>query len=178
MSSPVDQHKRFWNGPFTIEMVIGLVLVGVFCFMFIHSLPWPEQAALFPRMISIGGALFTLAYMGQQIYARSRGIFGSDTRILDIPWARVEDKSASRNIAFGVTASAVLFWIGIWLVGFHVAAPVYLFSQLMIYGKTKAWQAALGALFLLVVIVGVYDKLAGTTWNDPLLWDFLRRLTS
>lgn len=156
------------------EMVIGSVLIAVFGYMFYHSLRWEEEAALFPRLIALVGIVFTTAYLVQQAWRRQRGEGGKTGRILDIGWTKVGAGSSDiKQIAVGSVASAGAFWIGIVLVGFHVAAPIYLYSQLVIFGKMKRWIAALGAGAILAVIVLVYDQLGGTTWNDPVLWSFV-----
>lgn len=166
--------ERASGYPYRVEMGICAVLMAVFAFMFIHAGQWPLETALFPRLISIFGFAATLTYLIQLI-AESRGKkLAATRRILDVPWAKVTgDAAAIKRTALGVVASVALFWVGIVLVGFHVAAPLYLFSQLKVYGKTRTWTAALGAAAIFLVIVLVYDELAGTTWNDPLLWDWV-----
>jgi hypothetical protein len=157
------------------EMILCLFLIGIFAMMFGQSYEWEIEAGLFPRMISGLGMLSVLAYLGQIVWRCLAGGRDSGRRILDIPWARVDgDARAIKKTALGVIAWALVFWAGIWMLGFHVAAPAYLYSQLVIYGEVKKWIAGLAAGVCLVVIVVVYDRLAETTWNDPVLFDLVQ----
>lgn len=170
-------YRRYLNSVFLSEMIIGVILVVVFCLMFFQTREWPEQAALFPRLISIVGIVSTTAYLFQQIVKQSRHESIAANRILDVPWAKVTGDAAQiKRTAIGVIVSMAAFWLGIALIGFHASALIYLFSQLIIYGKMKAWLAALGAVIVVSGVVLIYDELAGTTWNDPILWDLARKL--
>lgn len=163
------------RSPFVGEAVIGSLIIAAFGFMLYHTYEWKEEAALFPRLISIVGISSTIAYLVQQGLIRKRGEPAKGGRILDIAWTRVESAPEYvKRAAWGSIASAVAFWLGVVLVGFHVAAPIYLYSQLVIFGKVKRWVAASGGAAIFAMIILVYDQLAGTTWNDPLLWRFVK----
>ena len=165
------------NAALAVEFSICVFLIVVFCLMFAHSYDWEIEAGLFPRLISGFGVVSMLAYLVQIAWRNRKGKDGPAGRILDIPWAKVAGDSRSvRRTAIGVIAWALAFWLGIWVLGFHIAAPIYLCSQMVIYGGVKKWIAALGGAMCLLIIILVYDRLAETTWNDPLLFDFAKGL--
>ena len=159
---------------FVVEVSLCIFLIMVFGWMFAYSYEWEIEAGLFPRLVSSIGVVSVLAYLAQLSWQKVKGRDGPAGRILDIPWAKVEgDAQAVKKTAICVIAWALAFWAGIVLVGFHIAAPLYLYSQLVIYGNLKKWIAALGAGVCLLLIIFVYDRLAETTWNDPWLFDWL-----
>lgn len=163
------------NSTYVVEAAICVALIGVFGFMFLHALDWSVEANLFPRIVSGFGIFSVLLYLVQLTFRRMRNRAMDERRILDIPWAKVEgDQTRLKKYACGIVAWALAFWVAVALVGFHVAAPAYLFSQLIIYGEARVWVAALGAGICLLLIDLVYDRLAGTTWNDPILFDLVR----
>lgn len=165
------------NSALMMEIGLCAFLIAVFCLMFVRSFDWEIEAALFPRIISGLGVLSVLAYLAQLAWKKIKGHDGSTRRILDIPWVTIEgDSKTLKNTAIGVITWALIFWVGIVLVGFHIAAPLYLYSQLVIYGNVKKWMAALSGGVCLLVLDLVYDRLAGTTWNDPVLFDLINRL--
>jgi hypothetical protein len=178
----MDIHKNtlppsHFKTAFKIEIGICFFLFTVFCWMFIHSHEWELEAALFPQMISGLGVLSVLAYLVQISWQHQKGSNQKRGRILDIPWANISDNSQSiKKNAIGIIFWAVSFWLGIWLLGFHIAAPLYLYFQMVLYGGVKKWVAALGGILCLIIIVLVYDELAETTWNDPILIDFVKTL--
>lgn len=176
---PGELQQRQKRRGYIVEMVMGAFLVLVFVAMALQSLQWPREAAVFPRLISGLGILFTVLYMGQQWIRHRRRTVQSQAqaKVLDIPWAKVTaDAAYVRRTALIAVASMLVFWAGIVLVGFHVAAPLYLYSQLVLLGGLRHWQALLSAAIILAVVVLVYGRLVGTTWNDPLLWDWARSL--
>lgn len=171
--------RRRVETSFVVETAICILLVVIFIAMFVNSLDWEIEAGLFPRIVSGFGVISVLAYLCQLVWQRRKGGAVTERRILDIPWAKVGgDQAAVKKQAFGVIAWAVAFWIGVVLVGFHVAAPLYLYSQLVIYGRVKRWVAVLGAGAGLILLDIIYDRLAETTWNDPLLFDLVKSLFS
>jgi hypothetical protein len=158
-----------------VEIVLCLFLLVVFVLMYRESYEWTIQAGLFPRVVAGLGIFSVTAYMIQIFSQRFRGRDGGGGRILDIAWAKVDgDAREIKRTAIGVIAWALAFWAGIWLVGFHIAAPAYLYSQLVIYGEVRKWVAAVAAAACLAILILVYDRLADTTWNDPLLFDLLQ----
>ncbi len=172
------RQKRI-NSAFVVEIAICVFLITVFSLMFLQSFEWEIEAALFPRMISGIGVASVLAYVAQLIWRNMKGHDGRTPRILDIPWAKVTgDQASVKKTAIGVIAWVLAFWLGIVLVGFHVAAPIYLYYQMVIYGNVQRWIAAISGGVCLLLIILVYDRLAGTTWNDPLLFDLVREVFS
>ena len=179
MNTPDRSAPKRFDKALMGEIGLCVFLLVVFGLMFISSYDWEIEAALFPRLISGLGLGSVLAYVAQLIWRNFKGQGGRSQRILDIPWAKVTGDSRSvKRAAFGIIAWAMAFWLGIVLVGFHVAAPLYLYCQMVIYGEVKKWIAALGAVVCLLIIIFVYDRLAETTWNDPLLFDLVKELFS
>jgi hypothetical protein len=155
MSAQDTPTSKHLDMAFVVEVSLCIFLVILFSWMFAHSYEWEIEAGLFPRLISSIGVLSALAYLGQLGWRKTKGGAGQAGRILDIPWSKVQgDSWAVKKTAIGVIAWALAFWFGIVLVGFHVAAPLYLYSQLVIYGNLKKWIAALGAGVCLLSIGG------------------------
>lgn len=145
--------------------------------MVVESADWPVGAALFPRISGAIGIAAVLAYGGQRLYQESRPGARSQGRLLDLAWTSFggeEKNTRSRAIAFIATTGGL--WLGIWFVGFHIAVPAYLSFMLMVHGRVRwYWALATAALFY-GFILGVYDELLHTAWNDPLLFDVVRGL--
>ncbi|MDH3241636.1 MAG: hypothetical protein OEO83_13330 [Alphaproteobacteria bacterium] len=175
MSDPARQPApRRLDPALVVEALLCLSLIVIFALMYAETYEWEIEAGLFPRVIAGLGVLSAAAYLIQIVWQRVSGRGGAGGRILDIAWAKVDgDAREIKRTALGVIAWALAFWAGIWLLGFHIAAPVYLYGQLVIYGAVRKWIAALAAGGCLAVIILVYDRLAETTWNDPLLFDIL-----
>jgi hypothetical protein len=178
MSDSRQPVSRRFDAALVMEALLCLLLIVIFAVMYAETYEWEIEAALFPRVIAGLGVFSAAAYLVQILWQWVLGRSSAGGRVLDIAWARVDgDARAIKRTAVGVIAWALAFWAGIWLLGFHIAAPVYLYSQLVIYGEVRKWIAVLAAGGCLAVIVLVYDRLAETTWNDPLLFDILGGLS-
>jgi hypothetical protein len=160
--------KERINLPLLVEFFVLLLLLGVFVFMWIESADWPLGAALFPRLAAVLGVLAIIAFATQLLWRLRCSATFVEGRILDLPWSTGDtDARTVKQRAYVIVASIGGLWLGVWLVGFHVAIPVYLFSQLVLLGNCRWWSATLVALAALGIIIGVYDELLQVSWNQP-----------
>ena len=72
--------------------------------------------------------------------------------------------------AIGTTVGLVL---AIWLIGFQIALPGYVFLYLLIFGRVRWWIALAWLLVFLVLIYGFFDLIIHIPWIDPVLGDFI-----
>ena len=159
------------------EAVVVTMMLGGFVFMLVESADWPFGAALFPRISGALGIATVAAYAVQRGLEELRPRFQTEGRVLDIGWTEFggdKKDTKSRTVAFVVSTGGL--WVGIWLVGFHIAIPTYLVVILLVYGRVRWYWAAAAAAAAYGLIIGVYDELLHTSWNDPVLFDFVRNL--
>jgi len=170
-------NKRI-NWPLLVEFFVLLLLLGIFVFMWIESADWPLGAALFPRVAAALGALAIIAFATQLAWRLRNSETVVEGRILDLQWSTGDtDARTLKKRALIIMASIGALWLGVWLLGFHVAIPLYLFSQLVLLGNCRWWSATLVALAALGIIVGVYDELLQVSWNQPAIPALWRELT-
>jgi hypothetical protein len=62
---------------------------------------------------------------------------------------------------------------GVWLVGFHITIPLFLFLYCASFGGMKWPNALIVAAGFESFIVGVYDRLVHVVWNEPVLLKML-----
>lgn len=173
----VDLGKRKRDRRLMAEAVIVLTMLGGFVFMLVESADWDLGAALFPRISGALGIAAVLAYAAQRLFQEMRPGARSQGRLLDIGWAEFGgEKQDTRSRAITFVATTGGLWIGIWLVGFHIAVPVYLMFMLIVHGRVRWYWAAAATAGFYGLIMGVYDELLHTSWNDPLLFDLVRSL--
>lgn len=150
--------------------VFFLTLVGAFfTYLLLESWEWPLGAAFLPRLVTGLGLVLLVFYIVSRV--RQTDERGKRTsRILDIGFT---DAGLDRQVIlarmarfFGSTAA---LFLGVWLVGFHIALPVYVFLYLFIYGRVRWWWAFAAALSFEAALVGLYDQVLHTSWNEPVL---------
>lgn len=128
---------------------------------------WPLTAARLPFLASVSGlivvSLYALVHLIQEPSTGER-------KIMDI--GRTET-DASRSAVLRRTTKAVGSTIGfvlfIWLVGFQITIPLYIFFYLWIFGKTRWWQALIGAVLFVAILYVFFGSVVHVTWPDPVL---------
>jgi hypothetical protein len=162
--------RRWVSIEVLLEALFVTVVASGFIYLIVASQRWPASAALVPRIGgSAGLALIVLFVIGRVLAARRGGSRGGG-RILDMGFsdADVDPRLARRRTLRFVLSTASLY-LGIWLVGFLVAVPVYVFGYLVRYGRVRWWVAAGTSLTFMGLIWGVYEQVLHTAWNEPLL---------
>ncbi len=146
------------------------LLAFAFAFTFWQTFEWSWEAARLPRVITVVGLALIL------IYAVMHLIFPSASagRIMDIGRTRTD---ARRGVVMQRTVKAIgstfALVAAIWLIGFQVALPSYVFLYLFIFGRVRWWAALAWLLIFLVLIYGFFDLVIHIPWIDPVLGDFL-----
>lgn len=174
---PVDRIER---KALTLEIVGEILLLVIvasfFVYMFLQSLDWSAGAALLPYIVLLIGLPFLIL---RTIHV-ARVWFGiqNDTitvqQIMDVGFRVGENPKAERRRFVQIIAAIAILYVGIWMVGFHIMLPLWTFMYLHLYGKVRVIWSALFAFLTLSLIVGVYDHLLSTVWNEPLLLWFFR----
>lgn len=153
------------------EILLLAVVGAFFVYLFVKSLDWSLGAALMPRIAVIIGAPFwgyrLLVLFFQASEAEAPG------RIMDIGFRSGADPTGERSRFVRICAFIVGLYLGIWLLGFHIALPIGMIFYVRVYGGVSwGWSLTVGALFL-ALLVGVYDKLLNAYWHEPPLLQWL-----
>ena len=155
------------------EFLLLLLVGGFFIYLFFDSLSLAPGAWLMPRIIVIAGGPFVLIRIVIVIrnlwQGRDELTAKPPPQIMDTGFVGGDDIRATAARLTQVSLWVIATYAGIWLVGFHIALPAAVFSYLMIYGKAGVVWSTLIALLSLALILGLYDYLLNTPWNDPLL---------
>lgn len=154
------------------EAILLLFVAGLFTAMFIQSFSWPLGAALAPRIAIIGGTPFLLLRVTHlvRVLLRSRQSNVAVSQIMDSGFRLDGDPQVVRQRLLRGIAAIVALYVGIWVIGFHIMVPLWVFVYMYFIGKARfVWAAAWSFIFA-VVIVWVYGQLLLTLWHDPLLF--------
>ncbi|MFN0070567.1 MAG: hypothetical protein ACKVVP_03630 [Chloroflexota bacterium] len=148
-----------------LELTLMLFCAIVFIFMLVESLRWSAGVALLPRIASAFGLVVLTIYAFQRLGpGRHRG------QIMDLGF---DEEGLERRVVMERTArfvlSTVALFASVWLIGFHVAVPIYMVLYLVIFGKVRWWVAILSALAFLAFMIVAYDIIIRETWPEPII---------
>lgn len=144
---------------------IGLMAIA-FGYSLYSSYSWTEEAARLPRIITTTGLILVAIYVARHLLFPST----SKRRILDIGRTVTDDSTLVLLIrTFKALGTTVGLIFAIWLIGFQIALPTYVFLFLRIFGRVRWWIALLWSAFFLVLIYGFFDLIIHIAWIDPAL---------
>lgn len=152
------------------EAAFLLLVLVAFVYLLIVSRNWPTSAALLPTVAAGTGLPLLLIH----IYRRFRAVSGPQRQILDIGFNE-EGLSGEevRRRSIQMLGSMVALFVGIWLVGFHIALPLYLFLYMIKWGEASVLAATITAGIFLAILFGLYDNVLHISWNEPVIQGLL-----
>ena len=146
------------------------LLTFAFAFTLWQTFQWTDEAARLPRVITVAGLVLIAAYVAFHLISPRSG----GGRIMDIGRTRTDD---DRRVLMLRTAKAIGTTFGlvlaIWLIGFQIALPAYVFLYLFIFGHVRWWVGLFWLVVFLVLIYGFFDEVIHIPWIDPVLGDFI-----
>ena len=151
------------------ELVLLIIVGAFFIYLFVQSLSWPLGSALMP-WIAVGiGAPFWLYRFGALLFQ----VKEDASQIMDVGFRTGDDHAGERKRFIRICGFIGGLYVAIWLFGFQIALPLGMLFYVKVYGE-MSWGWAIGVgLFFLVLVVGVYDKLLGATWHEPVIYQWL-----
>ena len=163
------------------EIILLLTVTAFFIYLFIPSLNWPWGARLMPQIaIGIGTPFLIL-----RIIYVLRALFWSRTvssvtpsGIMDLGFRVGDDPKGEGKRWIRILSAIAVLYAGIWLVGFHIAMPLWVFVYMVWFGRGNFFVAGGIALLFLGLIGGVYGHLIRVPWHDPPLFMLFRSLFS
>jgi ABC-type amino acid transport system permease subunit len=158
------------------EMILLSAVAGFFIYIAVSARNWPFAAILTPAIAITIGTPFLIWRI---VHVIRMGLWVHNTevtqsQIMDIGFRVGQDRKGERQRFIRIFVAIGVLYGGIWILGFHITLPLWIFGYMYWFGKVRlVWAALIGLLFL-GFIVGIYDMLLGAYWNEPLLLQWLK----
>lgn len=151
-----------------LEVVLIVLSAALFTYMLVESFRVHPDVGRLPRIAAGVGWLTLLLYTGRRIW--TWGQLATAGQIMDTGF---DEEGLSRRTIVTRTLRLVLattgMFLGAWVVGFHIAVPVYVFGYLVLWGGVRwYWALATGAFYLAYMVVA-YDIAVRAQWPEPLI---------
>ena len=159
-------------------LVLPVLLGGLFVVAITQGSAMPRGAGRSAVVLGAVGLVILLAYVANEAYQNWRAHRSAATRrrsaILDLSSEYGElDRRVVWARTLRVLGGMALLFLGVWLVGFHVAIPLYLVVYLRRFAGSS-WRAALlTALIFEVLIVVFYGLVIRVPWGESVLESLL-----
>ncbi len=183
MTSPAGNgtapRSRFTSMEFIGEVILLAAVAAFFIYMYWDSVAWDDRTFEWlpwqldwsngvwrlPRI----AVLFGTPFWFWRAYLLFRAAQSSTAgHIMDTGFLETDDDSAvvaRRWVLLIGTTGALL--VGCWVLGFHIAVPLYTILYLTILGKVKWYWTILPAIFFEIIIVGIYGYILLSEWGTP-----------
>jgi hypothetical protein len=155
------------------ELVLLILVAAFFGYLLYGSMSWKLGASIIPwTAVALGTPFLILRFIAVLRPARGgAALAASPGQIMDIGFGASSDGAAPARF-LRIVVYILAMYLGIWLLGFHVALPLATFIYLYVYGRAGLLWSAAVALMFLALIMGVYDELLHARWHDApiLIW--------
>jgi hypothetical protein len=187
--SPADENRQRLHGALlrkqlTLEIIGEFILLSTvtafFVYLIVPSFDWPWGARLVPQIAVIIGTPFLILRIIYVFHILFWGRTASvtPTQIMDFGFRVSGDPKQEARRWVRILCAIAALYLGIWLVGFHIALPVWIFAYMVWFGRANILIAAAIALLFVGLIAGVYGELINVPWPDPLLFTLFRDFLS
>lgn len=176
-----DDRPKVWKSlvpRMSLDVVLESILVTIVTSYFIYLLlavrDLRAEAARLPKVTAIGGLVLVAVFIAQKIWDATHPKQNANVQILDTGFD--EEGLSGRLVLIRTLRLGVWFagmFAAIWLIGYHVTVPVFVFFYLWVFGETKWWLAATaGAVYFFLIYV-MFDLILHTEWPEPALLRWL-----
>ena len=174
-SSPPE--LRSWLSLEVVGEIVLLAVVGAFLGYFlvksspwlIGSSTWPSGSSTLPRVAVLIGIPFWL-FRVWSVVRRSNRTSGT---IMDLGFTIGREPKAELLRFVRIMSAIFGLFLSIWLVGFHLALPLWVMGYLIIYGKAPWWGAVLAGAGFEAFLWGVFDYVLLTEWPLPKIFSWV-----
>jgi hypothetical protein len=118
-----------------LRFLLALAVAGIAAYAVYASFFWPLRAGLFPRVI--GGPLFVLAVV-EMLWSAFKPEREREGHAVDFELAANVDPAVARKRTAAISLWIVGFFVLIFLLGFSIAVPLFVFLYLKLAGR-EGW---------------------------------------
>jgi len=168
---------KFNAGVFFTLFVLAVFAVGVYA-----AADWQIQARLFPWVIGIPALVMCVMQLFGDFFRRGDANEQDVHGAMDLPVDRSVPIAVVVKRAINSFGWVLGLFAAIWIVGFVVAVPLFIFLYLIWQAREKLWISTAYCVSMLVFIVGVFHLILNVPWPEGLFpqaeeW-ILRRVES
>jgi|TARA_B110000305_G_C19420825_1_gene630799 hypothetical protein len=167
----------------TPSVIVSFIFLGIFLYVLIGAFSFSSMPRLFPLVVGGAGVVVVLfqIILGFRKAYRSRATDSGAIQDQDQGMAFDFEVTADETSREGVRITIEQFvWVfglllGLWLIGFYISVPIFVFAYLMRHGESWKLSGILGAI-MAVVVWGLFHELLNLPFPEGVLvrlfpWD-------
>jgi TctA family transporter len=139
----------------------------IFAFGIFTAREWQIQARLFPWVVGVPALVLCAVQLFSDFFIRRETSESDETLgFMDLP----VDRSVPLSIVFTRAVNTFGWIIGlfatIWLIGFVISVPLFVFLYLILQAREKLWVGLVYSVVMLVFIIGVFHMVLSVPWPE------------
>jgi hypothetical protein len=160
-----------WRSPEILGEVVLLAIVFFFAVAYLFELPGLKMPARYLPIITIIFAAPFWVIRVKSLFNRKKALQGG--LIMDLGFRFGGDPAAEKRRAIRYIGSVAIFFLSVWLFGFHIALPVWVMTYLFVFGKVNPLIILIIGASFEGLLLGVHDFIIDVPWPEPLVWRWI-----
>jgi hypothetical protein len=160
-----------WRSPEILGEVVLLGVVLLLAITYIIEMPGLKMGGRYLPIVTLIFVTPFWVIRVKALFERKRLLQGGQIMDLGFRFGGNPVAEKRRAIRF-ITAVAALF-LSIWLLGFHLALPIWVVTYLLLFAKAKPIVVLVIAIAFEGLLLGVHDFIINVPWPEPLLWQWV-----
>ena len=160
--------KKTWIGfKFDFASLFTLLFFAIFALGVFTAREWQIQARLFPWVVGFPVLALCTYQLFKDLFVRQEASDEAEVLgFMDLPVDRSVPVSVVIKRAMNIFAWILGLFAAIWLIGFVVSVPMFVFLYLVVQAREKLWIATVYAIGMLAFIIGVFHVILSVPWPE------------
>jgi len=155
---------------FDFASLFTLLFFVIFALGVFTARDWQLQARLFPWVVGFPVLALCTYQLLKDLFVRQEASDEAEALgFMDLPVDRSVPVSVVIKRALNIFGWILGLFAAVWLVGFIVSVPLFIFFYLTLQAREKLWIAAVYAVGMLVFIIGVFHVILSVPWPEGVL---------
>lgn len=151
---------------FTLALLIMLVAAVLL------ALRWPLRASILILLLGGAGAIVLGVQLYKEVFTRNPS--EDQGSGMDVSAGEGQKGREASRRTMAIWAWLIVLSLGIWLIGFRAAIPIFAFLYSLLNGGRWYWSLFIGFLSF-AILYGVFELVIRAPWPEPYLMQLLGR---
>lgn len=152
------------------RLAFTIVILLILLWAFLAAWDWPSQARLFPLAVCIPTFVLCLFQLGRDLFMEQKQATAKEDRwIVDLPSKQGLPLPLVLRRAGNISCWILGLLFSIWFVGFIISIPLFMWSYLIVQGRTKWWVALLYTALAQAFLLGIFHYTLHIHWIEGLI---------
>jgi len=148
------------------QLLFDLLIIIFFVVFVYEAIDWRLQARLYPWAVGIPMLVLSVVHMIWELKGKNKPSSQPSAAPVDFQFTRGTDPALARRRAINIFSWIFGFFAGIWLFGFKITIPAFVFLYLKAQGREGWVRSAILTLVAWAFFYGLFTHLLHLPFPD------------